>query len=789
VEIPPERSDPTIITFLTGTGFEIVFTLLTLGVIIFYNAAYFLYVPVTGIWLNYQDRQQNSTLISSLDPGGPGEQAGLLAGDKIISIDGRAITNLNIPVHFPKRAGEIEQYVVQRDDQTLMIPVQVSSYLAHPNYLADIIPIQLLSLSIALLGLVLLFFSPLSDIRGRLIAIAWVLAGVALTATGPGYASCAWLAPNVAMLTFAISIFVATAAHLYFPVPTFSNRFRNFIVWILLGISMVLVVAYLIEQIYLAVHNLNPPTSFMFRAINYIFYFSILVDIGLLLKNHYFVKEEDIKRQTSIIFLGTLIGFLPFLLFSAIPQLVFGRGSEFILLPSNVTSLTLVFIPISYGYVIYQRKLLKIDFIINRALVLFLLVLFILCASFTLLSLTSKLLHLPAQMAVAGSILCVLVALPSATLQKKIQVQVDRMLYGSYYDYTTVTFDLSNRLAQTVDRSTFISLLTNELPGKMKIKKSAILLLAGSRLEIQGHDDQTFSVPLGDELCEKLTSFHEPVLAQNLWNITSSQTLEQWKLFFWAQLIVPILHQDTLYGVLILGDRISGEMYSNQDLQILGTVGQQAALSIANIMHVEDLRGLAQQLVRSDEEQRKMVARDLHDSVLQNLFFVKQRLTRSDPEAASFVDYTITMLRHTIKSQRSSLLDRGLTLALQDLINHMEQLAEDNVAILWHNKLDEEIALTDEKATSIYRIVQESLSNVLKHAQADKAVVTARKDNGYLEILIEDDGVGIGRQSQAQTEHHYGLLGMKERALMIGAEMNIASQLGLGTTVSLKIKL
>jgi signal transduction histidine kinase len=279
------------------------------------------------------------------------------------------------------------------------------------------------------------------------------------------------------------------------------------------------------------------------------------------------------------------------------------------------------------------------------------------------------------------------------------------------------------------------------------------------------------------------------VLAQNLWSIISSQTLEQWKLFFWAQLIVPILHQDTLYGVLILGDRISGEMYSNQDLQILGTVGQQAALSIANIMHVEDLRGLAQQLVRSDEEQRKMVARDLHDSVLQNLFFVKQRLTRSDPEAASFVDYTITMLRHTIKSQRSSLLDRGLTLALQDLINHMEQLAEDNVAILWHNKLDEEIALTDEKATSIYRIVQESLSNVLKHAQADKAVVTARKDNGYLEILIEDDGVGIARQSQAQTEHHYGLLGMKERALMIGAEMNISSQPGSGTTVGLRIKL
>jgi signal transduction histidine kinase len=147
------------------------------------------------------------------------------------------------------------------------------------------------------------------------------------------------------------------------------------------------------------------------------------------------------------------------------------------------------------------------------------------------------------------------------------------------------------------------------------------------------------------------------------------------------------------------------------------------------------------------------------------------------------------MLRQTIKAQRSSLLDRGLTLALQDLINHMEQLANDNLVILWHNYLEDEIMLTDEKATSIYRIVQESLSNVLKHAQADMAVVTAKKDDGFLEIQIEDNGIGISSKGQAQMGHHYGLLGMQERATMIGAEMNITSEPGMGTIVKLKIKI
>ena len=789
MEIPPERGYPKIITLLASTGFQIAFTLLALALIIFYNAAYFLFVPVTGVWLDYTDPQQNSAIISSLDPGGPGEKAGLRVGDKILTIDGKAITNLNVPVHQPKTPGEIEQYVIQRDHLTITIPVLVGSYVNHLDYLANIVPVQLLSLLMCLLGLVLIFFSPVSDVRGRLIAMAWVLAGVALTATGPGYSSCAWFAPNVAMLTFAAAIFIATAAHLYFPVPSFSDRTRNFIVWILFGTSTFLIIAYLSQQIYLAIHNLNPPTSITFQAINYIFYFSLLFDIGLLLKNHYFVEDQDIKRQTSIIFLGTLIGFLPFLLFSALPLLIFGRGSEYILLPSSISSLLLIFIPVSYGYVIYQRKLLKIDFIINRALVLFLLILLTLFASFSILSLISKLFNLPAQMAIAGSILCVLVALPSATLQKRIQVQVDRILYGSYYDYTTVTSDISNRLAQTVDRSAYINLLTHELPEKMKIKKSAILLLADNSLEIQVPESDDFSIPLSDEICQKLATIQEPVLAQNLWNLSAPATIERWRLFSWAQLLVPIVHLDTLNGVLFFGDRISGEIYSNQDLQILGTVGQQAALSIANIILVETLRGLAQQLVRSDEEQRKKVARDLHDSVLQNLFFVKQRLARSDPEAASFVDHTITMLRQTIKAQRSSFLDRGLTLALQDLINHMEQLAGDDLAILWHNYLDEEIILTDEKATSLYRIVQESLANVLKHAQADKAVVTAKKDNGVLEIQIEDNGIGLSSRSQGPVGHHYGLLGMRERASMIGAEMNITSAPGSGTTVSVKIKL
>jgi len=179
----------------------------------------------------------------------------------------------------------------------------------------------------------------------------------------------------------------------------------------------------------------------------------------------------------------------------------------------------------------------------------------------------------------------------------------------------------------------------------------------------------------------------------------------------------------------------------------------------------------------------------LHDSVLQNLFFVKQRLTQSDPEASALVDRSITMLRQTIKSQRPSLLDQGLVLALQDLINDMEKIAGDHLLIQWRNCLEEEIKLPDEQATSVYRIVQEALFNALKHSQADQVIVTARDDDGCLGISIEDDGIGITYDSQGQDGTHYGLINMKERATMIGADLNITSVPGRGTTVTVKLKI
>jgi two-component system sensor histidine kinase DegS len=68
-------------------------------------------------------------------------------------------------------------------------------------------------------------------------------------------------------------------------------------------------------------------------------------------------------------------------------------------------------------------------------------------------------------------------------------------------------------------------------------------------------------------------------------------------------------------------------------------------------------------------------------------------------------------------------------------------------------------------------------------------IVTARKDDGFLELTVEDDGIGISNSGQGQAGLHYGFMDMKERASMIGADLKIASEPGEGTTVSVKLKI
>ena len=122
----------------------------------------------------------------------------------------------------------------------------------------------------------------------------------------------------------------------------------------------------------------------------------------------------------------------------------------------------------------------------------------------------------------------------------------------------------------------------------------------------------------------------------------------------------------------------------------------------SNFMQAYIAKIIADQRLSPDEEQRRIVSRELHDDILQNLFFVQIQLADAKLDSALHLQKTIVRLRQTIKAQRPSLLDQGIVLALQDLISDLNQLTNDKTIIQLRNLLSGPIVLDDEKTTALY---------------------------------------------------------------------------------------
>lgn len=198
------------------------------------------------------------------------------------------------------------------------------------------------------------------------------------------------------------------------------------------------------------------------------------------------------------------------------------------------------------------------------------------------------------------------------------------------------------------------------------------------------------------------------------------------------------------------------------------------------------------------ESERKSLARELHDDTIQALIALNQRIqlallnapkTQSGPmsELQTLVQQTMTNLRRMIRGLRPIYLeDLGLVASLEMLVREMEQSS--NLPIAFSSK-GKEHRLDAKSEMSIYRMVQESLNNVIHHANAAHAWVELDFSDNRLIVMIRDDGKGFvvsGSPVEFPEKGHFGLLGLSERAELIDAELEINSILGKGTTILIK---
>lgn len=777
---------PAIISLLTASRLQIVVALLSLCAIVIFASSFYYLRPYDGLDLLIEN---GTTRVLEVFKGGPAEKAGVRVDDVVLAIgDEPAPRWGNRPLYgVDVDVGDTVVYEVQRNGEELTIPITLAGYQDNPSLFGALAGTIVLAVGIWVVGVILSLFAPRRDVRAHLIGMGWMVAGISMAVGIPGQLAYFWGADTIFKATWCVIAFTNIASHLYFPVKRLSSRVRNIVVYAAAAVSTLLFLLILVEDLYLAPRL---RATGLGELVFLWFLVSVLASLGLLLHNYFSSKnDKDARRQTGIVLWGTALGFAPFFVLTLFPLLLSGGEVEYV--AGHYTVLGIVLVPLSYAYVINQRRLLRVDLIINRGVVFFVLILLVLVFSILILGLIGWIFDLPSMLPVWGGFIAAAVVLPSAVLRERVQIRVNEILYGSHYDFSTVTSAFSSRLAQTLDRDTLNELLTQELSEQMGIYNAALLLADGKRLTLQGAGEAPFSAPADDQLSLFLLNAQMPVRAQHLWGLVEGQTEQKWNRFSWGELFAPLVFEGKLHGLLILGLRASGDVYSGQDIQIIATVAHQAALAFANVRLVETLRGLAQSLVRDDEERRKNLARDLHDAVLQNLFLIQHRLHRDDKneELVAQMDNIIQTLRQVIKAQRSAFLDQAVSLALQDLSRDMQKLAGEQPLISWINTVEGDIKLSDEQTTSLYRITQEAITNAIKHAQAENIYVKFEHGTkGSYRVLVEDDGIGLEETAAIQADAtHYGFLGMWERATMINAELSIEPRSGRGTIVTVEL--
>ena len=203
------------------------------------------------------------------------------------------------------------------------------------------------------------------------------------------------------------------------------------------------------------------------------------------------------------------------------------------------------------------------------------------------------------------------------------------------------------------------------------------------------------------------------------------------------------------------------------------------------------------------DEERKRVAAELHDGLGQNLAIIKNRAMiglrdqtndgaarEQLQEIAATATASISEVREIAHNLRPYELDRlGLVSAIESMI---ERVSDSTTIKLSANLEAIDGLLSPEAETSVYRVVQESLNNLLKHSKATTARIDIKKSETQIAITVQDDGVGIPAPVPAGNGHRergFGLVGIAERVRALGGSLALESQPSRGTSVNVTLEL
>jgi PAS domain S-box-containing protein len=370
----------------------------------------------------------------------------------------------------------------------------------------------------------------------------------------------------------------------------------------------------------------------------------------------------------------------------------------------------------------------------------------------------------------------------------------------------TTLLEVSHNVASTLELKPLLGLILGQLRKMVDYMGAAVYTLDGEEPELLD-----YAGPLTQERYKDLPRqmkqvgvfveairTHEPVIIADVWG--DSPLARNVQGVFGDDLRVGYVHLRSWMGIpLMVKERVVGlisfthsepNYFTPRHARLALAIGNQAAVAIENARYYEQAQGIAAL------EERQRLARELHDSVSQAIFSISLHastastlLTRNPDKVAEPIDHIRSLAQAAMAEMRAlifelrpeSLENEGLVAALT------KQVAATRV----RHYLDVSAQLCAEPdlpldvKEAIYRIAQESLHNIVKHARASRIDISLNCEDGFVTLELQDNGVGF--DTSGQFPGHLGLHSMRERATRFGGTFTIESSRGHGTRTQVRI--
>lgn len=269
-----------------------------------------------------------------------------------------------------------------------------------------------------------------------------------------------------------------------------------------------------------------------------------------------------------------------------------------------------------------------------------------------------------------------------------------------------------------------------------------------------------------------------------------------------AMVAAPLIHKGKPIGVIEIINKKSGERFTERDQDLLMAFAAQAAIVIENARLYQQVVTERDRLLVVEEQVRRELARELHDgpsqllsAITMGLRFLHQVVAHQPERAEAEINELESLAKQALHQVRNLLFDlrpvaletQGLRAALEI---YVERLRENDGTHIHLNVQDLKMRWAPKVEAALFSIIQEAVGNAKKHAQPKNIWITAQKQNERIILSVRDDGRGFDlSQVEASYAQHgsLGLLNMKERAEIAQATLEIVSQPGKGTTVTLSV--